>query len=282
MDGNDRDIAAEHEHINRCAVIVPCYNEAARLQRQQFSAFLTSNDTVDFLFVNDGSRDGTLALLESMQAEWPERISVLDQQPNRGKAEAVRAGMLRAISNQKNNVAGFWDADLATPLSAIPGLLKQLVRKPQCEMVFGSRVRLLGHAIHRKPLRHYLGRAFATFVSIVLHLPIYDTQCGAKLFRVTPALKQILATPFQSRWIFDVEIIARYLALHHLDTAFVSEAIYESPLPAWEDVAGSKVGPLDFFKAFFELVHIRSTMLKDGLKPRSQPVPSSHADLPGQ
>ena len=244
---------------NRCAVVIPCYNEATRLKVHCFTEFLKQNDEVDFLFVNDGSRDATLALLQELQANHPGRMAVYDQQPNQGKAAAVRAGMLSAMANPVNAFTGFWDADLATPLTSIPLLLHQLLDVPKREMVFGSRVRLLGHDIHRKPLRHYLGRAFATAVSIVLALPIYDTQCGAKLFRITPGLRQILAEPFQSRWIFDVELIARYLSLHHRDIAFVSEAIYEYPLPAWEDVAGSKVGPGDFFKAFFELVRIRRT-----------------------
>jgi dolichyl-phosphate beta-glucosyltransferase len=243
----------------RCVVVVPCYNEADRLQPLRFSEFLAQGEQVDFLLVNDGSKDATLTVLEALRKKHPERIRVLDQQPNRGKAEAVRAGMLAAIAQQGVAVTGFWDADLATPLNVIPQLLTKLMEDPCRQMIFGSRVRLLGHAIHRKPLRHYLGRIFATAVSIILELPIYDTQCGAKLFRVTPEFKSILASPFQSRWIFDVEIIARFMAIHNKDASFADEAIYENPLPRWEDVAGSKVGPLDFFTAFYELIRIRRT-----------------------
>jgi dolichyl-phosphate beta-glucosyltransferase len=246
----------------RCVVVVPCFNEAARLQPLRFCEFLAEDQQVDFLFVNDGSRDATLSVLEALRAKHPDRIHVLDKQPNGGKAEAVRSGMLTAIAFEGVAVTGFWDADLATPLAVIPQLLTRLMADPELEMIFGSRVRLLGHAIHRKPLRHYLGRCFATAVSIILELPIYDTQCGAKLFRVTPDLKSILASPFQSRWIFDVEIIARFMALHNKDAAFADRAIYENPLPRWEDVAGSKVGPLDFFTAFYELMKIRSTFQK--------------------
>lgn len=243
----------------RCVVVVPCYNEAARLQPLRFSEFLAQDERVDFLLVNDGSKDATLSVLETLRKKHPDRIRVLDKQPNGGKAEAVRAGMLAAIVGEGVAVTGFWDADLATPLDVIPQLLNKLMEDPGRQMIFGSRVRLLGHAIHRKPLRHYLGRCFATAVSIILALPIYDTQCGAKLFRVTPEFKSILASPFQSRWIFDVEIIARFMAIHNKDASFADEAIYENPLPRWEDVAGSKVGPLDFFTAFYELMRIRRT-----------------------
>jgi len=244
-------------------IVVPCYNEAKRLDPERFTEFLAESDHVDFLFVNDGSRDDTLLLLQGLEAQHPDRISVLDKQPNGGKAEAVRAGLLRCIETGRSQYTGFWDADLATPLSAIHQLLSKLEEDPQREMVFGSRVRLLGHAIHRRAVRHYLGRCFATVVSIILRLPIYDTQCGAKLFRVTPELQHMLTTPFQSRWIFDVEILARFLAHHDQDTDYAFRTIYECPLLSWEDVAGSKVGPLDFFHAFWELLRIHNTYRHD-------------------
>ncbi len=95
----------------------------------------------------------------------------------------------------------------------------------------------------------------------MLRLPIYDTQCGAKIFRITPDLRFVLDSPFQSRWIFDVEILARFLAIYKNDPVRLSNLIYESPLRRWEDVAGSKVGTLDFLKAIGELVRIRNTYL---------------------
>jgi dolichyl-phosphate beta-glucosyltransferase len=247
----------------RCVVVVPCYNEEARLRPRQFSEFLARDAQVNFLFVNDGSSDGTLRILECLRAQHPDRIEVLDKQPNGGKAEAVRSGMLHATALPGLAYTGFWDADLATPLEVIPQLLGKLAVNPKLQMIFGARVRLLGHAIHRNPMRHYLGRCFATAVSIVLGLPIYDTQCGAKLFRITPVLESILAVPFESRWIFDVEIIARFLALHNRDASFAFDAIYENPLPRWEDVAGSKVRPGDFFVAFWELWKIRRTFRRE-------------------
>jgi dolichyl-phosphate beta-glucosyltransferase len=241
-----------------CTVVVPCYNEAARFRADAFEQFLASpeKENIHLLFVNDGSRDGTLAVLEAFRQRFPERTRVLDQQPNRGKAEAVRNGMLRVMASGEAQVTGFWDADLATPLAQISDFLQLLDARPDLDMVFGARVRLLGRAIRRQPLRHYLGRCFATVVSIMLKMPIYDTQCGAKLFRVTPELEKVLAEPFHSRWIFDVEILARFLSLYRGDHARLATEIYEYSLPEWTDVAGSKVSGMDFVRAFGELATI--------------------------
>lgn len=238
--------------------MVPCYNEAARFQTDAFARFLSDpeNAAVRLLFVNDGSRDTTLQVLTAFRDRFPNRAAILDQQPNRGKAEAVRNGMLQVAKDGEARITGFWDADLATPLAQITDFRNLLTQRPDLTMVFGARVRLLGRAIHRQPLRHYLGRCFATVVSVLLRMPIYDTQCGAKLFRITPELCQVLAEPFHSRWIFDVEILARFLEADKGDSRRLAGEIYEYPLPEWTDVAGSKVGSMDFFRAFGELATI--------------------------
>lgn len=243
-----------------CTIVVPCYNEAARLDSQPFRAFVQLYPDVHFLFVNDGSTDQTLALVQDLAAALPGHVSVLNQQPNAGKAAAVRAGMLHAVADSA--FIGFWDADLATPLDAIPRFRTIFERHLRLEMVFGSRIRLMGRHVERSPMRHYAGRIFATLVSTMLRIPIYDSQCGAKLFRVTPDLYQVLAQPFQSRWLFDVEIIARFLALHRNDPAYSKRAIYEQPLDQWTEVPGSKVSPFDFVRSIWEVVQIRSRYLR--------------------
>lgn len=190
-----------------------------------------------------------------MERARPAQVRAYDQQPNAGKGEAVRNGMLFALAG--SDFVGFWDADLATPLEAIGDLRRPLERDPSLAMVFGSRVSLLGREIARSPIRHYVGRVFATAVALLLGIPIYDSQCGAKLFRVTPQLGGLLQPPFLSRWIFDVEILARFLALYRGNRAVAMRAIYESPLRRWTEVPGSKVSPADFAKSLVDLVRIR-------------------------
>ncbi len=122
--------------------------------------------------------------------------------------------------------------------------------RPAVEMLLGARVQLLGRKIARRPLRHYLGRIFATAASCVLRLPVYDTQCGAKLFRASAEMRPVFENPFLTRWLFDVELLARMIV------AGADDRIHEFPLSQWQDVAGSKVKAKDFFHAAWQLGRI--------------------------
>jgi dolichyl-phosphate beta-glucosyltransferase len=234
--------------MSRLLLVVPCYNEEQRLDADAFRA-----SDAEFLFVNDGSTDGTLRLIQSLHDSDPRRFSVLNLERNSGKAEAVRRGIIAALDHGAE-LTGFWDADLATPLSELPGVLEIFAARPEIEMVFGARVRLLGRDISRHASRHYLGRVGATLISRTLGLAVYDTQCGAKLFRATDALRVVFAKPFLSRWIFDVEILARFIEMQGRDA--VARRVYEYPVKVWRDVKGSKVKSTDFLRALRDLRRI--------------------------
>ena len=240
----------------RLCLVVPCYNEAARLNVPAFRSFLQAETHTRVLFVDDGSKDGTLTVLRRLCEGFEAKTEILVCAHNGGKAEAVRRGILHALDGLHAEDVGFWDADLATPLDAVFPLLNVLDRDERKDMVFGARVKLLGRCVERNVARHYLGRVFATVVSTLLRLSIYDTQCGAKIFRVNELTRAVFAQPFLSKWVFDVEIIARYLRAYGRDTQRMESAIYEYPLECWVDVAGSKVKPLDFFTAFWDVVRI--------------------------
>ena len=241
----------------RCIIVVPCYNEADRLPVGAFKSFSCLEYSLKFLFVNDGSTDDTLNMLGSLCETNLEKFECLDV-PHSGKAEAVRKGILHALDSNPEYV-GFWDADLATPLKPILDFCDLLDENSNLEMVFGSRVKLLGREIERLAIRHYLGRWFATAVSIMLKLPIYDTQCGAKIFRNSPEVCRLFENPFRTSWIFDVEILAR---MRQRGKLIAKDVIYEFPLMKWCDVKGSKVKPWDFAKAFLELIRIYCLYLR--------------------
>jgi dolichyl-phosphate beta-glucosyltransferase len=238
------------------ALVVPCYNEAARLDASAFLEFAGAHPGVQLVMVDDGSTDTTATILDGMRAAAPTSVTTVRHAPRRGKGEAVRAGMLAGIA-QNAALVGYFDADLATPLRAIDDFLAVLRDRPAIEFVLGSRVLLLGRDVRRKPARHYFGRVFATAVSHALDLAVYDTQCGAKVLRVNAATATLFAEPFRSRWIFDVELIARYLRLPvGSGEPARKDRLYELVVPAWHDIQGSKLRWYDFARAAVDLGHI--------------------------
>ncbi len=240
------------------ALVVPCFNEAARLDVDAFRTFAlpAGEHALEIVFVDDGSRDATRKVLEELVATMPGRARLVALDRNGGKAEAVRQGVLSALWQRSSSASsaprphdprfvGYWDADLATPLGELTRFLQVMDEQPEVSFVVGSRVKLMGRAIERKPVRHYLGRVFATAASQTLGMPIYDTQCGAKLLRISKDTARLFDEPFTSGWIFDVELLARFRDA--LPDA--ASRIYELPLDSWNDVAGSKVRPRDFVRS---------------------------------
>ena len=227
-------------------MVVPCFDEAARIDLDAFASI----EGVSLLFIDDGSTDGTAAMLGRFAARRA-GVAVIELGSNRGKGEAVRAG-LRAAIEDGAEVVGYCDADLATPPDEI-ARLAAIAGGDGPEVVLGSRIRMLGHRIDRRAARHYLGRVYATVASWVLGVGVYDTQCGAKFFRVTPTLSAALDTPFADRWAFDVELLRRLLRPATGEAA----TMVEVPLRTWRDVAGSKVGVFAGARSLVALVRLR-------------------------
>lgn len=226
-------------------IVVPCFNEAARLRPEGFAPLLAAHQ---LLFVDDGSSDGTPQLLAGLAAAHP-NARVLTLAANGGKAEAVRQGLLRALDDGAA-VVGYLDADLATPADEMLRLIAE-IDAAGADAVLGARVALLGRDIQRQPARHYLGRVFAAGASVVLGLPVYDTQCGAKAFRATPRLREALGEPFHSRWAFDVELIGRILP-----PSGEPPRVVEVPLHTWHDIGGSTLRLPQMVRAGLEIGRI--------------------------
>lgn len=241
--------------MQKCILVIPCYNEASRLDLQAYALFLEQFPRVNLLFVNDGSTDQTQERLETFSAQHSERVSILRLEHNAGKAEAVRIGMLKVMGDA--DFVGYWDADLSTPLDELALFIEEFERFENLQIVMGSRVNILGRNIQRKLTRHYVGRIFATLVSILLNTPFYDTQCGAKVFRSSKIVRELFTETFNTRWIFDVELLQRYLNTSTAsETDHISQLIHEVPLNNWRDIAGSKIRLRDFAVACFDLMKL--------------------------
>jgi glycosyltransferase involved in cell wall biosynthesis len=234
-------------------LVVPCFNEAKRLDAEELLRLSRSGGPahrITLLFVNDGSTDATLDRLRQMQGRHPERIDVLELASNHGKGDAVRLGLLRALDADAE-IVGYLDADLSVPVDGILELL-DVLRASTAEVVLGARVTMLGRDIQRNAMRHYLGRVFASAASLALGARVYDTQCGGKLFRASPALAAALGQPFISRWVFDVELLGRLLAGEAPNRLDVKD-IVEYPLRVWREKPGSKLTLTSMVRAVTDL-----------------------------
>lgn len=238
--------------MQKITLVVPCFNEAKRLSIPGFTAFLAEYADVRLVFVDDGSTDATPERLASLQGAAPEQVEILRLETNSGKAEAVRQGMRRALV-ARTPFVGYWDADLAAPLETLRPMLERFELHSGLEIVIGCRLRRLGADIRRSLFRHLVGRGFATVAALHLRLPVYDTQCGAKLFRDRTAT-ELFRKPFVTRWLFDVELFDRFLAAYGHEAAV--REIEEFPLLEWHDVSGSTLkwsSALRIAREFFRL-----------------------------
>lgn len=238
----------------KICIVIPFYNEEKRFPVSEFNEFYNNTEDVAFCLVNDGSKDKTLDLLNGLKLGMEERIMVHNLSINSGKAEAVRQGMLKSAGWKNFEAIGYFDADFSTPLEEVFLLYDNLKKNPSYKIAFGSRVRRLGATIERTTKRHYFGRVFSTVASLILHLPVYDTQCGAKLF-TKDVIKELFHAPFISRWLFDVEIFARFIKSEGIDK--VKKSMIEVPLNCWEEKGESKISFFDFVKVPLELIKIK-------------------------
>ena len=232
-------------------IVIPCYNEEKRLPLDEYRSFIETTPNVLLCFVNDGSIDNTIHALEELKDTYPEKVDVISYTDNVGKAEAVRNGIQHCNTKYNHSTIAYLDADLATSLPECLKLAENV--NGQIEFCFGSRIRLVGTTIHRKKQRWLVGRVIATFISHLLKLNVYDTQCGCKLF--TKALStQLFKDPFISKWLFDVEIFFRMFSLYGRQHAI--KKMLEVPLSLWVDRGDSSVKATYIFKLWLDLYHI--------------------------
>ena len=249
---------------NICFVI-PCYNEGNRLPVNEFISFMKEFPDNTFCFVNDGSTDDTHELLIQIKSQNEESVHILFDSENVGKAESIRKGILYSYNKLNYSYIAYLDADLSTPLQECVRLSGYINK--DIEFCFGSRIMIIGAEIERKFTRYFVGRIIATFISNILELKVYDTQCGCKIF--TRELSILLfEEPFISRWLFDVELFARKINLFGKDHAL--KKMLEIPLQKWINKSDSKVKIKYFFRLWIDLFLIKNKYKKRTLKKSSK------------
>ena len=232
----------------KLSIVVPAYNEAARLGKSLRSIVAYLNERraeSELIVVDDGSSDQTTEIAEQTLADsGAVAAQVIRYEKNRGKGYAARMGLLAA----RANIALFSDADLSTPITETSKLVDP-IRNGECDLTFGSRAldrRLIG--VHQPWRREQGGRVFNLIVRLATGLPFWDTQCGFKAFRLNVCRPLIEAAQID-RFGFDVELI--YLA--HLARLRLRE------IPVrWNDDPASKVAVMrDSLRMVDEVRRIR-------------------------
>jgi glycosyltransferase involved in cell wall biosynthesis len=231
------------------SIVIPAYNESARIGKtlREVVAYLEDQPGGgEVIVVDDGSKDDTSQVAEAVFNERPARGvegRVIRVEPNRGKGNAVRTGLLAA----RNTVAAFFDADLSMPVTETPKLVEP-IRSGQYDVVFGSRAldrRLIG--THQPWTREQSGRIFNFVMRRLTGLPFKDTQCGFKAFRMD-VCRSVVEGALIDRFGFDVELlfIAHRAGLRML----------EYPV-RWNDVAGGSVSFKTGLQGFGELREVQ-------------------------
>lgn len=236
--------------IHTC-IVIPCYNEEKKIPINEYISFIEDNPTVLLCFVNDGSNDNTLEIINSIKEKHREKVDIFSYSKNAGKAEAVRQGIHYCNSKYNHSYIAYLDADLSTTLQECIEMKKYFIN--DVNFCFGSRIQRIGAVIERKFFRFLTGRIIATFISNILKLKVYDTQCGCKLFSKDISVI-LFEDKFISRWLFDVEIFFRMIILYGRKEVF--NKMIEIPLSRWIDKGDSKVKLTYFFKLWYDLYRI--------------------------
>lgn len=238
------------------SIIIPAYNEEPRLPKtlDRIRAYLDARKvSSEVIVVDDGSRDGTVQLVESRSTSWP-ALRVVKNPGNRGKGYSVRHGMLEA----RGRIVLFTDADLSAPIEEADKLLAALATH---DLAIGSRAmdrRLI--QVHQAWTREWAGIIFNGIVRVVLGLKIEDTQCGFKAFDREHS-QIIFQQQRIERFGFDPELL--FLAKRHGLT------VAEVPV-RWSNDPGTHVTLWDGIHAmFFEVAKVRWNALT-GRYPRQK------------
>ena len=266
--GTSKNILIETKFSNtiiqqRCVgVVIPCFNEEKRLFSKEFINYIDKNSGYHLCFVNDGSTDKTLEVLNNLRQGREDFITIYNCKKNGGKAEAVRQGMLYMTKREDLDYIGFLDADLSTDLSDFDDLVST-IENSNYKIVSGARISRMGANITKESARKIISLTINYIIRKILKMDFKDTQSGAKIFH-KDVVNISFDEEFITQWIFDVEIFRRITIHYGLEKA--KKMVCEQPLKRWIHADGSKLSMKDSFKIIGQLSqiarHYRAIQLK--------------------
>lgn len=244
------------EDYQKFAIVVPCFNEESKFSQHHFLTFAKLNPDVLLCFVNDGSKDDTAGVLKGIQVQSPDNIVVLNLRESRGKAAAIRHGMLYVHSKYSMKLLGFLDADLTTTPEEWLKMARYKEDHPKFGAIVGSRIQRLGAEISSNGRYSIWNSILKMIVRGILKTNFQDTQCGAKIFQRS-LVPFLFAEPFQTSGLFDVEIFLRLQ--QKFGKATLQKGVLEFPLMQWSKKGETRMKFIDTFKIPFQLFQLYYT-----------------------
>ena len=231
------------EGFVKLSIVIPVYNEVHTVDRLLGMVMQVDTGLVtELVVVDDGSTDGTQAVLEQARSRYPNMV-LLRHEKNQGKGAALRTGFAVATGD----VVLVQDADLEYDPKEYPHLLHPIL-DGHADVVFGSR--FLGGGAHRVVFSwHYVGNRLLTMLSnMMTNLNLTDMEVCYKVFR-KEVLRDIRIC--ENRFGFEVEITAK--------VARKKWRIYEVPIAYYgRDYAeGKKITWKDGFRALWCILKYR-------------------------
>ncbi|MDX6643504.1 MAG: hypothetical protein QOD76_1466 [Solirubrobacteraceae bacterium] len=214
------------------SVIVPVYNEVATveqlLRRVEDLPFRT-----EIIVVDDGSQDGTAAVLDRLQEDGIVGMRLLKHEHNRGKGAAVRTG----IAASEGDVVVIQDADLEYDPHDLPRVVGPVL-EGYADAVYGSRLRGGGEPQRAHLFWHYAGNRFLSLITNVLYnTTISDMEVGYKAFR-GDLIRSIPLTA--NGFDFEPEVTAKLLRrgdvrLYEVPISYYGRTYEEGKKITWRD-----------------------------------------------
>lgn len=213
------------DHWPSLSIVLPAFNETHRLPQtlSEIRPYLDQSfRQYEVIVVDDGSSDGTPELVRNVARDWP-NLSLLVQPANIGKGAAVRRGCLAA----RCEIVLFMDADLATPLEEIEGMIPHL-QTGTYRAVVGVRT----YQENESKWRRIIGLSLQILAHlIVFEKAVVDSQCGFKCFS-REAAQKLFAYSRVDGGMFDVEL---FYLMHRLGIT-----VYYQPVH-WNNKDGSRI-----------------------------------------
>jgi dolichyl-phosphate beta-glucosyltransferase len=240
-------------------MVVPCYNESKRFDISYWKWIISNSPQVQWIYVNDGSRDETGVLFGALREYG---AITLNLEKNSGKAEAVRHGIrISETYNSTYTGVGYVDADMAFDKSEVVQFCNESINLLNSNTFLdchvASRVKLSGYNISRSSGRHYLSRVITTWFGLLWREIPYDTQCGLKVFNLNSSIRDAIVSPFATRWLFDIELMLRISSVK--GRAIV---ILERPLKYWKEIGESKINRREKFRILQEITSVSKLLFK--------------------